>query len=150
MGRYFSDDALCVLSPLVGLARSLESESVVKEGVTSLLLRAVKCVSDGVFTASSREELTNELSEAKKKTVPSCFVCAHPCGHNDDYPAARLSDLDNREVEEIFALLSKIISEEGIPVEKKRELALKSIIYISSDFGDEYMQSLIDSLRTYL
>ena len=150
MGRYFSDDALCVLSPLVGLARSLESESGLETAVTSLLLRAVKAVSDGVFTPSSREELTNELSEAKKKTVPSCFVCAHPCGHNDDYPVAGLSNLDNPASKEIISLLSKIISKDGIPAEKKRELAVKSIIYISSDFGDEYMQSLIDSLRTYL
>lgn len=150
MGRYFSDDALCVLSPLVGLARSLESESVVEEGVTSLLLRAVEAVSDGVFTPSSREELMDDLSEAKKKIVPSCFVCAHPCGHNDDYSRAGLSDLDNPASKEIIALLSKIILKDGMPVEKKYELAVKGIIYISSDWGNEYMQSLIDSLRSYL
>lgn len=150
MGRYFSDDALCVLSPLVGLARALESETSADEAVTSLLLGAVQTVNDGVFTPSSREELMDELTEAKKKIVPSCFVCAHPCGHNDDYPAAGLSDLDKPASKEIISLLSKIILKDGIPVEKKRELAVKSIIYISSDWGDEYMQSLVDSLRSYL
>lgn len=150
MGLYLSDDALYVLSLLVGLARSLENGSDAEAAVTPLLLRAVRAVSDGVFTPSSREELTDELSEAKKKTVPSCFVCAHPCGHNDDYPVSRLSALDNRDSKEILSLLSEIILKDVISVEKKRELALKSIIYISSDFGDEYMKSLIASLQSYL
>lgn len=150
MGRYFSDDALSLLSPLVGLARSLENESVADKDVTALLFSAVRALGDGVFTPSSREETAGKLSEAKRKIVPSCFVCAHPCGHNDDYPIEKISDLDNASSKEIIDLLGEIISALSISSEKKYELTVKSLIYISSDFGDGYMKSLIDFLRSCL
>ncbi len=149
MGRYFSDDALSLLSPLVGLARSLESERVADKDVTALLFSAVGALGD-VFTPSSREETAGKLSEAKRKIVPSCFVCTHPCGHNDDYPIEKISDLDNASSKEIIDLLGEIISAPSISSEKKYELTVKSLIYISSDFGDGYMKSLIDSLRSCL
>ncbi len=149
MGRYFSDDALSLLSPLVGLARSLESESVADKDVTALLFSAVRALGD-VFTPSTREETAGKLSEAKRRIVPSCFVCAHPCGHNDDYPIEKISDLDNASSKEIIDLLREIISALSISSEKKYELTVKSLIYISSDFGDGYMKSLIDSLRSCL
>ncbi len=149
MGRYFSDDALSLLSPLVGLARSLESESVADKDATALLFSAVRALGD-VFTPSTREETAGKLSEAKRRIVPSCFVCAHPCGHNDDYPIEKISDLDNASSKEIIDLLREIISALSISSEKKYELTVKSLIYISSDFGDGYMKSLIDSLRSCL
>ena len=148
MGKYFSDDALSVMSSLVGLARSLENDPEPLEDVMSLLLDTTVCVGRDDLS-SVKDRIKEELLDAKKRTVPSCFVCQHPCGHNDDYPSDKLSDLDNESTREIFTLLEKIIRGDTVPEEKKRELTLRSLIYISSDFGKEYMASLITSLREY-
>ena len=148
MGKYFSDDALSVLSSLIGLSRALESDTNPLEDVMTLLLDTTVRVSMDDLS-SVKDKIKEELLDAKKRTVPSCFVCQHPCGHNDDYPLEKLSDLDRESTREIFTLLERIIKEDTVPEEKKRELTLKSLIYISSDFGDEYMASLIASLREY-
>ena len=148
MGKYFSDDALSVLSSLIGLSRALESDTNPLEDVMTLLLDTTVLVSRDDLS-SVKDKIKEELLDAKKRTVPSCFVCQHPCGHNDDYPLEKLSDLDRESTREIFTLLERIIKEDTVPEEKKRELTLKSLIYISSDFGDEYMASLIASLREY-
>ena len=148
MGKYFSDDALSVLSSLIGLSRALESDTNPLEDVMTLLLDTTVRVSRDDLS-SVKDKIKEELLDAKKRTVPSCFVCQHPCGHNDDYPLEKLSDLDRESTREIFTLLEKIIKEDTVPEEKKRELTLRSLIYISSDFGDEYMASLIASLREY-
>ena len=148
MGKYFSDDALSVLSSLIGLSRALESDTNPLEDVMTLLLDTTVRVSRDDLS-SVKDKIKEELLDAKKRTVPSCFVCQHPCGHNDDYPLEKLSDLDRESTREIFTLLERIIKEDTVPEEKKRELTLRSLIYISSDFGDEYMASLIASLREY-
>ncbi len=148
MGKYFSDDALSVLSSLIGLSRALESDTNPLEDVMTLLLDTTVRVSMDDLS-SVKDKIKEELLDAKKRTVPSCFVCQHPCGHNDDYPLEKLSDLDRESTREIFTLLERIIKEDTVPEEKKRELTLRSLIYISSDFGDEYMASLIASLREY-
>ena len=148
MGKYFSDDALSVMSSLIGLSRALESDTNPLEDVMAILLDTTVLVSKDDLS-SRKYKLKEDLLDAKKRTVPSCFVCQHPCGHNDDYPQDKLSDLDNEPTREIFTLLEKIIKEDTVPEEKKRELTLKSLIYISSDFGKEYMASLITSLREY-
>ena len=148
MGKYFSDDALSVLSSLIGLSRALESDTNPLEDVMTLLLDTTVRVSMDDLS-SVKDKIKEELLDAKKRTVPSCFVCQHPCGHNDHYPLEKLSDLDRESTREIFTLLERIIKEDTVPEEKKRELTLKSLIYISSDFGDEYMASLIALLREY-
>ncbi len=148
MGKYFSSDALSVLSSLVGLARSLENDPDPLDDVMSLLLSSVIAV-NGDDLSSEKDTLKVSLLEAKKRTVPSCFVCQHPCGHNDDYPMEKIGDLDNEATREIFTLLEKIIRGDTVPEEKKRELTLKSLIYISSDFGKEYIASLISSLGEF-
>ena len=148
MGKYFSDDALSVLSSLIGLSRALESDTNPLDDVMTLLLDTTVRVSMDDLS-SVKDKIKEELLDAKKRTVPSCFVCQHPCGHNDDYPLEKLSDLDRESTREIFTLLERIIKEDTVPEEKKRELTLRSLIYISSDFGDEYMASLIASLREY-
>ena len=148
MGKYFSDDALSVLSSLIGLSRALESDTNPLDDVMTLLLDTTVRVSMDDLS-SVKDKIKEELLDAKKRTVPSCFVCQHPCGHNDDYPLEKLSDLDRESTREIFTLLERIIKGDTVPEEKKRELTLRSLIYISSDFGDEYMASLIASLREY-
>ena len=148
MGKYFSDDALSVMSSLIGLSRALESDTNPLEDVMAILLDTTVLVSKDDLS-SRKDKLKEDLLDAKKRTVPSCFVCQHPCGHNDDYPTEKLSELDNEPTREIFTLLEEIIKEDTVPEEKKRELTLKSLIYISSDFGKEYMASLIASLREY-
>ena len=148
MGKYFSDDVLSVLSSLIGLSRALESDTNPLEDVMTLLLDTTVRVSMDDLS-SVKDKIKEELLDAKKRTVPSCFVCQHPCGHNDDYPLEKLSDLDRESTREIFTLLERIIKGDTVPEEKKRELTLRSLIYISSDFGDEYMASLIASLREY-
>ena len=148
MGKYFSDDALSVMSSLIGLSRALESDTNPLEDVMAILLDTTVLVSKEDLSYR-KDKLKEDLLDAKKRTVPSCFVCQHPCGHNDDYPTEKLSELDNEPTREIFTLLEKIIKEDTVPEEKKRELTLKSLIYISSDFGKEYMASLIASLREY-
>ena len=150
MGRYFSDDALSVMSSLIGLARSLENDPEPLGDVLSLLMNTIVTVNEDNLSSSDRDTLKSELLEAKRKTVPSCFVCPQPCGHNDDYPEERLSDLDRASTKEIFSLLSALITSGKVPEEKKRELSIRSLVYISSDFGDEYLGSLMDSLRQSL
>lgn len=150
MGRYFSDDALSVMSSLIGLARSLENDPEPLGDVMSLLMNTVVTVNEDNFSSSGRDTLKSELLEAKRKTVPSCFVCPQPCGHNDDYPLDKLDVLDRASTKEIFSLLSKVIVSGNVSEEKKRELSVKSIVYISSDFGDEYLTSLISTLKESL
>ena len=147
MGRYFSDDALSVMSSLIGLARSLENDPEPLGDVMSLLMNTVVAIKEGNLSSSDKDTLKAELLEAKRKTVPSCFVCPQPCGHNDDYPLDKLSALDRASTKEIFSLLSKVIVSGNVSEEKKKELSIKSIVYISSDFGDEYLESLISTLR---
>ena len=150
MGRYFSDDALSVMSSLIGLARSLENDPEPLGDVMSLLMNTVVTVNEDNLSSSDRDTLKAELLEAKRKTVPSCFVCPQPCGHNDDYPLDKLSALDRASTKEIFSLLSKVIVSGNVSEEKKRELSIRSLVYISSDFGDEYLESLMESLRQSL
>ncbi len=148
MGKYFSDDALSVMSSLIGLSRALESDTNPLDDVMTLLLDTTVHVSEDELSFE-KDKLREKLLEAKKRTVPSCFVCQHPCGHNDDYPMEKIGDIDNEATREIFTLLEKIIRGDAVPEEKKRELTLKSLIYISSDFGKEYIASLISSLGEY-
>ena len=150
MVRYFSDDALSVMSSLIGLARSLENDPEPLGDVMSLLMNTVVTVNEDNLSSSDRDTLKSELLEAKRKTVPSCFVCPQPCGHNDDYPLDKLSALDRASTKEIFLLLSKVIVSGNVSEEKKRELSIRSLVYISSDFGDEYLGPLMDSLRQSL
>ncbi len=148
MGEYFPDESLSVMSSLIGLARSLEGDEEPLECVMSLLRNATLAVSRGDI--ASPEALKGELLEAKKKTVPSCFVCPQPCGHNDDYPMDRLSDLDSLQVREVLSLLDEIITSERVSGKKRNELTLKGLVYISSGFGDEYMRNLTAELKEAL
>lgn len=138
MGKYFKDETLSSLSSLTGLGRSLETESDPPLEVKELLFKAVREINEDEVDASLKES----LREAKKRVVPSCFVCASPCGHNDDYPIEKIGDLDNERTKEIFALLDKI--PDG---DKKYALIVKSVIYLSSFFGEEYMSSLMVELN---
>ncbi len=150
MAEYFSDDSLCVMASLIGLGRSLENDPEPLGDVMTLLMNTVVAINKDNLSSSDKDALKAELLEAKRRTVPSCFVCPQPCGHNDDYPQERLSDLDRASTKEIFSLLSALITSDTVPEEKKRELCIKSIVYISSDFEDEYIQSLISTLRVSL
>ncbi len=141
MGKYFKDETLSSLSSLTGLCRALETESDPPLDVKELLFKAVKEINEDKVEAS----LKDSLIEAKKRVVPSCFVCASPCGHNDDYPLEKIGDLDNERTKEIFALLDKIPDED-----KKYALIVKSVIYLSSSFGEEYMSSLMVELNALI
>ncbi len=141
MGKYFKDETLSSLSSLTGLCRALETESDPPLDVKELLFEAVREINEDKADASLKES----LRKAKKRVVPSCFVCASPCGHNDDYPMEKIGDLDSEETKEIFSLLDKIPEED-----KKYALIVKSVIYLSSSFGEEYMSSLMVELNALI
>lgn len=141
MGKYFKVETLSSLSSLTGLCRALETESDPPLDVKELLFKAVRKINEDNVDAALKESLL----EAKKRVVPSCFVCASPCGHNDDYPMEKIEDLDNERTKEFFALLEKIPDED-----KKYALIVKSVIYLSSSFGEEYMSSLMVELNALI
>lgn len=135
------NDTLSVLSSLIGLGRALENENNPGDDIKNLLFKAVGAVNEN----NGDTLLKNELFEAKKRVVPSCFVCASPCGHNDDYPMDKIKELDNERTKEIFSLLNKL--PDG---ERKYSLVIKSLIYISSDFEERYINSLMGELHASL
>ncbi len=141
MGKYFKDETLSSLSSFTGLCRALETENDPPLDVKELLFKAVREINEDKVESS----LKDRLMEAKKRVVPSCFVCASPCGHNDDYPMEKIGDLDSEETKEIFSLLDKIPDED-----KKYVLIVKSVIYLSSSFGEEYMSSLMVELNALI
>lgn len=145
MAEYFKEETLDALSSLIGLSRSLEGDGNPLDDTVSLIYKAVKEIADDEVEPG----LKTALMEKKKETVPSCFVCPSPCGHNDDYPMDRINSLDNPLTKDMLKTLKRIILSD-IDYKTKRENVLKGIIYISSDFEREYIEKYLSVLKGLL
>ncbi len=145
MSIYFKKETLSLLSSLIGLSRALEGVEEPTEDTISLIFSALSAIESDNPPSSLKEKLI----EKKKETVPSCFLCASPCGHNDDYPEEKIDELDNPVTKEVIDLLDKLV-ESSIDSKSKIKNIIKGIIYISSDFPKEYVDKYTAELRALI
>ncbi len=101
---------------LVGLARSLD-ESNASRGALRAIVEGLRGIGGG---EADLTRLLAAVREEKRRAVPDCAVCPHPCGRTDDYDPdgwARLSpavaEEKERLLEAAIAYARRVRPEEG-------------------------------------
>ena len=92
---------------LIGLARATDgNEHLISKGSTEVIVESLFATLTNVnFDNAALEKLLERVEEEKRKMVPDCFVCASPCGKNNDYDMDNLWNAD----EDIRSLKSLIL-----------------------------------------
>lgn len=84
-----SDAQNQLLGVLIGIARATSGSPHLIEDMTNMV------VVEGLlavlpWSEADPQVLWNLATEEKKRMVPGCFVCAHPCGKTANFPVSRL------------------------------------------------------------
>lgn len=77
---------------LIGLARSTDgNEHLISPSTTAVIVESLFATLANVnLDDSALEQLLGRVEAEKRKMVPDCFVCASPCGKNNDYDMEQL------------------------------------------------------------
>ena len=88
--EYFSPAGDQLLGKLIGLARPTDgNEHLITPESTCVIVEGLLAIRSGqVEDPFVLAELLRSIEHQKRNMVPDCFVCACPCGKNDDYSMA--------------------------------------------------------------
>ncbi|MBQ7865884.1 MAG: hydroxylamine reductase [Clostridia bacterium] len=92
---------------LIGLAHAVAGNEAQADEQTHQLVREAlfTTVTNVNFNNETIHTLMEKIAEEKRRVVPACSDCAHPCGRNDDYDMSLLWNAD----EDIRSLKSLIL-----------------------------------------
>ncbi len=123
---------------LVGLVRTMDQTGVDKEG-TTLVVKAL-----AAFDAPGLSALIGEIREKKRALAPDCAVCAHPCGHNDDYDCALLDREPPGVKERKLSLISRAVQEaKAFTPESNVQRILQSVFLVGEYLSPHDMEDLL-------
>lgn len=74
---------------LIGLARATEGNEYLCSDSTAAVMVAGLCA-DEDFGHDVLLEMLQRVDDEKRKLVPSCYVCAAPCGRTDNFDMDKL------------------------------------------------------------
>ena len=96
-----------LIGALIGLARATEGNDHMLSSTTAMAtMDALRAICSGTTDEAVLSALMSRVTEEKRKLVPSCFLCACPCGRTEDYNMANFYAAD----EKIRSLRSSLLS----------------------------------------
>ncbi len=98
-----SDAQNRLLGVLIGIARATSGSPHLIEALTDLVV-VEGLLATLPWSEADPDVLRDLATEEKKRMVPGCFVCAHPCGKTANYQVSRL-DSQPEPMRQLRALL---------------------------------------------
>jgi len=142
-----------LISRIVGIARVTDgNEHLITPAVTDAVIKAL-CLSAGDDEAAAKAQY-DALLEIKRRMVPDCFLCANPCGKNDDLDLAALRN-DGPEIKELKEQLLKCMQCSAISKRNDhllreafvRELYRGAIAYGMEDVSSDVLIDILAELK---